>query len=40
MLLYHGSTFAVEMEFYELLHVHGEKYILEDINARIAEQAA
>jgi len=24
-------------EFYELLHVHGEKYILEDIDARIAE---
>ena len=24
-------------EFYELLHVHGEKYILEDINERIAE---
>ena len=33
------GLFAFVMEFYELLHVHGEKYILEDIEARIAEAA-
>ena len=27
-------------DFYELLHIHGEKYILEDIDARIAELSA
>jgi len=31
------SLFEFINEFYELLHVHGEKYILEDINERIAE---
>jgi len=25
------------VDFYELLHVHGEKYILQDIDERIAE---
>ena len=35
----HG-LFEFVTRFYELLHVHGEKYILEDIDARIAEAAA
>ena len=32
----HG-LFEFVSDFYELLHVHGEKYILQDIDARIAE---
>lgn len=29
--------FEFVMDFYELLHVHGENYILQDIDARISE---
>ena len=28
------------IEFYDLLHVHGEQYILQDIDERIAELSA
>jgi hypothetical protein len=31
------DLFRFVIDFYELLHVHGESYILEDINAQIAE---
>jgi hypothetical protein len=31
------DLFRFVMDFYELLHVHGESYILEDINAHIGE---
>jgi len=31
------DLFNFVTEFFELLHVHGENYILEDINARINE---
>jgi len=34
------DLFSFVIEFYELLHVHGEKYILEDIDARISELSA
>ena len=31
------GLFEFVIDFYELLHVHGEAYILRDIDARIAE---
>ena len=31
------DLFKFVTDFYELLHVHGEKYILEDIEERISE---
>ncbi|MCL2628208.1 MAG: DUF3791 domain-containing protein [Oscillospiraceae bacterium] len=31
------DLFKFVTDFFELLHVHGESYILEDINARITE---
>jgi hypothetical protein len=31
------GLFGFVTDFYELLHVHGEKYILQDIDARIME---
>ena len=34
------DLFEFVMKFYELLHVHGEEYILQDINAHIAEMSA
>jgi len=34
------DLFKFVIDFYELLHIHGESYILEDINERIAELSA
>jgi hypothetical protein len=34
------GLFDFIVQFYDLLHVHGEQYILEDIDARIAELSA
>jgi len=31
------DLFKFVLDFYELLHMHGESYILEDIDERIAE---
>jgi len=31
------NLFKFIIDFYELLHVHGDNYILEDINERISE---
>ena len=33
----HG-LFDYILEFYEILHIHGVSYILQDINSRISEQ--
>ncbi|GHV37702.1 hypothetical protein FACS1894187_15150 [Synergistales bacterium] len=34
------NLFDYVIEFYEILHVHGVQYILQDINEYIAESAA
>jgi len=34
------DLFKFVIDFYELLHIHGESYILADINDRIAELSA
>jgi len=34
------DLFKFVIDFYELLHIHGESYILEDIDERIAELSA
>ena len=34
------GLFSFIADYYELLHVHGEGYILDDIDARIAEVSA
>ena len=35
----HFNLFDYVMEFYEILHVHGIPYILQDINNYISEQS-
>ena len=34
------NLFEFVIDFYDLLHIHGEEYILQDIDAYIAEQSA
>ena len=33
------NLFDYVLEFYEILHIHGDSYVLQDINAYISEQS-